>query len=139
MGKFPVSRAKEQELLMWMEELQLIEEEIEEKFIRGSGKGGQKINKTASCVWLKHSPSGTEVKCQSDRSRAMNRFHARRALCQKIENARLGKESKEEKEREKIRRQKRKRSKRAKEKILSDKRAQAEKKSRRNKVRLDSD
>lgn len=135
MGKYPVSEAKEQDLHAWMERLGIREEEIEEKFIRGGGKGGQKINKTSNCVWLKHIPSKTEVRCQSNRSLAMNRFLARRILCTKIETALLGKESKEEKERERIRRQKRKRSKRAKEKILSDKRAQSEKKAARTKVK----
>ncbi|MDO8494614.1 MAG: peptide chain release factor-like protein, partial [Deltaproteobacteria bacterium] len=39
------------------------ESDILEKFIRGSGKGGQKINKTSTCVWLRHVPTGNEEKC----------------------------------------------------------------------------
>ncbi|MCB0335025.1 MAG: peptide chain release factor-like protein [Bdellovibrionales bacterium] len=134
MGKFPVSKSKELELAAWMEELGIVEEDLEEKFIRGSGKGGQKINKSSHCVWLKHAPSGFEVKCQEDRSRAMNRFFARRILCAKIERDRLGKASAAEQLREKIRRQKRKRSKRAKAKVLDDKRKHADKKTLRKKV-----
>ncbi|MCI5065646.1 peptide chain release factor-like protein [bacterium] len=137
MGKYPVSAAKEKELLDVMDGLGIHEEDLEEQFIRGSGKGGQKINTSANCVRLKHLPSGLEVRCQADRSLSMNRFLARRALCEKVENEQQGKESKQEQEREKIRRQKRRRSKRAKEKILADKKAVSEKKSLRKKVLID--
>jgi len=64
-----------------MLQLGIQDSDIVEKFILGSGKGGQKINKTSSCVYLKHIPTGIEVKCQQDRSREMNRFFARRELC----------------------------------------------------------
>jgi protein subunit release factor B len=73
------------ELTARMEKCGLREEDILEKFILGSGKGGQKINKTASCVYLKHIPSGIEVKCQENRSRDINRLLARRNLCSKLE------------------------------------------------------
>ena len=135
MGKFPVSARKEEELIALMKRLEVSEEDLEEKFIRGSGKGGQKINKSSTCVFLKHRPSGIEVKCQENRSRAMNRFLARRNLCNKLEEKMLGKESKEQQRREKIKRQKRKRSKRAKEKMLSDKHRKSEKKANRGKIR----
>jgi protein subunit release factor B len=49
------------------------ESDIEERFIRGSGPGGQKINKTSSTVWLVHRPTGVEVRCQAERSQAANR------------------------------------------------------------------
>ena len=109
------------ELLIMMEKLGLKEEDIIEKFILGSGRGGQKIQKTSSCVYLKHIPTGIEVKCQKDRSRDRNRFFARRELCDKLEQLLLGEKSRKQQEIEKIRRQKRRRSKRAQEKILASK------------------
>jgi len=123
-----VGKEKEKELETRMEELGIYEEDLVEKFIRAGGKGGQKVNKTSSCVYLKHIPSGMEVKIQKDRSQAINRFLARRLLCEKIEADRLGRESKQQQAIEKIRRQKRKRSKRAREKILKDKKIQSVKK-----------
>lgn len=111
-----------------LEQLQIKEEDLVEKFILGSGKGGQKINKTASCVYLKHLPTGIEVKCQKDRSQEMNRFYARRELCRKIEEKILGALSKKQQAIEKIRRQKRRRSRRSKEKMLEGKKRHSEKK-----------
>ena len=93
-----------------------------------SGHGGQKVNKTSTCVYLKHIPTGIEVKCQEERSQALNRYKARRILVGKIESLIKGKESEEQQRIAKIRRQKRKRSKRAKEKMLEEKRKRAEKK-----------
>lgn len=127
-----VSKDKEQDLQARMERLGICEEDLIEKFIRAGGRGGQKVNKTSSCVYLKHVPSGTEVKTQKDRSQAVNRFLARRLLCDKIEEERLGRESKKQQAIEKIRRQKRKRSKRAKEKVLKNKKIQSVKKNLRS-------
>jgi len=104
------------------------EKDLKERFIRSSGRGGQNVNKVSTCVYLKHIPSGIEVKCARERSQAMNRFLARRILVGKIEEAILGRASEERKRIEKIRRQKRKRSKRAKEKMLADKKKKSEKK-----------
>jgi protein subunit release factor B len=129
---FKVSNAKEKRLEKKMDKLGISEKDIEEKFIRSSGKGGQKVNKTASCVYLKHLPTGIEVKCQKERSQALNRFLARRILVNKIETIKLGKLSEEKKKIEKIRRQKRKRSKRAKEKMLDNKKKQSQKKKSRS-------
>src|SRR5262245_2265140 len=56
------------------------ESDLQEKFIVGSGPGGQNLQKTASCVWLKHLPTGIEVKCQKSRSREENRRIAREIL-----------------------------------------------------------
>jgi peptide chain release factor len=125
---FGVSPDKEQALAERMEKLGLREADIVEKFIRSGGHGGQNVNKVATCVYLKHLPSGVEVKCQQERSQALNRFLARRILADKIETAVLGKQSQEEQRIAKIRRQKRKRSKRAKDKMLADKRRVSEKK-----------
>jgi len=123
-----VTPAKQQALQEKMERLRIREEDIRERFIRSGGHGGQNVNKTATCVYLKHIPSGIEVKCQRERSQNINRFLARRILADKIEEIQLGKKSEKRKRIEKIRRQKRKRSKRAKEKILAAKKKNAEKK-----------
>jgi protein subunit release factor B len=128
MAPFGVSPDKEQALAERMEKLGIREADIVEKFIRSGGHGGQNVNKVATCVYLKHLPTGTEVKCQQERSQSLNRFLARRILVDKIETAILGKESEEEQRIAKIRRQKRKRSKRAKDKMLADKRHVGEKK-----------
>jgi len=134
MGKFKVSSEKEQQLLARMESLGINEEDIEETFIRGSGSGGQKVNKTSSCVQLIHKPSSTEIKCQLSRSQALNRFHARRELCDRIEEELLGEQSKKQQAIEKIKRQKRKRSKRAKQKVLDDKKKRSVVKGTRGRV-----
>lgn len=84
MGKFPVTEKKEKALLEEMEKLGIKESDIEEKFIKCSGHGGQKVNKTSTGVYLKHIPTGIEVKCTKERSQGLNRFFARRMLVEKI-------------------------------------------------------
>src|SRR5262245_24157749 len=126
MPLYPVSPAKEKDLHERMARLGVREPDLEERFIRSSGAGGQNVNKVATCVYLSHRPSGLEVKCQRARTQAMNRFLARRILCEKLEALIEGKRSAEEQKREKIRRQKRKRSKRAKEKMLGEKHHRSE-------------
>jgi len=121
-----VSPVKEQALRERMEKLGIFENDLDEKFIRSGGHGGQNVNKVATCVQLKHIPTGFDVKCQQERSQALNRYLARRILADKVERAVLGRKSEEERRIAKIRRQKRKRSKRAQEKILADKRKHAE-------------
>ncbi len=121
-----MSPEKEAELLARMQSLGILESDLDENFIRGSGAGGQKINKTSSCVQLKHRPTGIEVRCQKERLQSLNRFFARRLLCDRIEQAQTGAIAKEVQAREKIRRQKRKRSKRAKEKTLAYKKKRSE-------------
>jgi len=129
---FAVSKIKKEALKKKMQDLGIREEDLAEKFIRSSGKGGQRLNKASTCVYLKHIPTGIDVKCQKERSQALNRFLARRILANKIETLIKGELSEERMRIEKIRRQKRKRSKRAKEKILKAKRKRAEKKKMRS-------
>jgi protein subunit release factor B len=136
---FPVSPQKEEEIVARMAKLGVREADLDETFVRGSGPGGQHVNKTATCVMLVHRPSGISVRCQASRSQGLNRFYARRLLLDKIERQQLGAASAAQQEIEKIRRQKRKRSKRAKAKMLEDKRQHAEKKATRGRVRPNHD
>ena len=134
-----VSQRKRRQLEAKMKELEIREEDLVEKFILGSGPGGQKVNKTASCVYLRHGPTGIEIKCQRERSRELNRYLARRELCERVEEKVRGEASARRQRIEKIRRQKRRRSRRQKEKMLDDKRKQGEKKKRRRKVGPDEE
>jgi len=124
-----LGQEKREALKLRMEKLGIREEDLTEKFIRGSGHGGQKINKTSSCVYLRHRPTGTEVKCQAQRSRAMNRFLARREICNQLEEALLGEKSERQQRNEKIRRQKRRRSRRQRQREVNLKRQHGQKKS----------
>ncbi len=121
-----------------MTKLGVRESDLVENFILGAGSGGQKLNKTSSCVQLRHIPSGLEVKCQRERSRELNRFLARRELCDRIEERILGQKSARQQEVEKIRRQKRRRSRRQKERMLDDKRKHSAKKQSRRSHPLES-
>lgn len=135
----PISPEKEKALLERMARLGVAESDLRETFVRSSGPGGQKVNKTSTCVQLVHVPTGLAVKCQRERSQAMNRFLARRLLLDRIERLQKGVVEAERQRTEKIRRQKRKRSKRAREKMLEAKRRQSEKKGLRAKVPRDGD
>lgn len=133
----PVSKEKEQELFARMQELGIQEEDLVEKFILGSGKGGQKVNKTSSCVYLKHLPTGTEIKCQKARSRAENRFFARRELCEKIASERFQEKTRKEQEAAKIRRQKKRRSRKQQQKMLEEKKQRGDVKKLRRSPKTD--
>jgi protein subunit release factor B len=112
MPSFGVTPRKEAELLARMAACNVREAELDESFLTSSGPGGQKVNKTATCVLLRHAPTGLEVKMQKARSQALNRFYARRRLCELIEARTLGDKSPEAVEREKIRKQKARRKRR---------------------------
>ncbi len=104
MSPFPVSSEKEAQLLQRMAAHGIAESDLQEWFIRG-GPGGQKTNKTSSTVCLRHKPTGLEVRCAQERSQSLNRFLARRDLCDKIAEKIHGEKSKKQQERERIRRQ----------------------------------
>ena len=127
----PVTQEKQEALRERMESLGVTEGDLLEKFVRGSGAGGQKINKTNNCVFLKHLPSGVAIKCQMDRSRELNRFLARRELCDQLEAIREGRAVAKTQAIEKMRRQKRQRSRRSKQRSVADKRMLSKKKSMR--------
>src|SRR5204863_7639413 len=137
MSSFPVSPDKLAQLQHRMTALGVKEAEIEETFVRSGGAGGQKVNKSSSCVMLLHRPTGLRVKSQITRHQAMNRFLARRLLLDKIERLRKGHVEAERARIEKIRRQKRKRSSRAKQRMLADKTRHGEKKQLRGAVTPD--
>jgi protein subunit release factor B len=138
MNPFGVSENKARALHERLRRLGVREQDLEERFIRSSGPGGQHVNKVSTCVRLKHAASGVEVKVSRERSRAINRYLARVRLCERIEAALLGALAEEKKRREKIRRRKRRRTRRAREKMLEAKRRQAQKKNlRRRPVRED--
>jgi peptide chain release factor len=112
MISFPVTEEKNRWLQGRMEALDIQEKDVEEKFIRSSGRGGQKVNKTSSCVYLRHIPTGIEVKCMKERSQSLNRFLARRELVLRIERL-SGLSTVEDHQVKKIRKQKLKRKNRA--------------------------
>ena len=134
MINFGITPSKQKELEDRFIKLNIKECDIVEKFVHSSGKGGQNVNKVATCVYLKYLPLNIEIKCQKARTQLLNRYYARRMLAEEIECKLLGEKSKKQREIEKIRQQKRKRSKRAKEKILELKRMNSEKKENRKKV-----
>lgn len=125
----PVTAEKSAALAERMAALGISDSDLLEKFVRGSGAGGQKINKTSSCVFLKHLPTGVCIKCQMDRSREMNRFLARRELCDQLDAIREGRAVAKTQAIEKMRRTNRPRSRNSKRRSVADKRNQSQKKS----------
>lgn len=135
MANYPVSSEKWKALDKRLLKLGIQESDLDETFVRSGGRGGQNVNKVATCVMLTHRPSGLSVRCEEARTQGMNRFLARRRLADKMEERILGEASRRQQAIEKIRRQKRKRSKRAKEKMLQNKHHRSEVKESRKPVR----
>ena len=130
-AQFPVSTDKVRELRARLDQLGIREDDLEEQFVRSGGKGGQNVNKVATCVMLLHRPTGTQVKCQETRQQGLNRFLARKLLLDKIESQRRERAAAERERIEKLRRQKRKRSRGAKEVMLANKARHSQKKAAR--------
>jgi len=112
MTTFAVSEEKNRWLRERMSELGVTESDLEERFVRSSGSGGQHVNKSSTCVYLKHRPTGIEVKCMAQRSQSLNRFLARRELLEKLAALRGDATPRSERQ-ERIRKQKAKQRKRA--------------------------
>jgi len=132
-----VNPDKESALENRLKHLGIKKQDVIEKFVRSGGPGGQKVNKTSTCVYLKHIPTGIEVKVSKERSQGLNRFLAWRRLAEKMAEKILKVKSAKRKRIEKIRRQKRKRSRRAKEKMLQQKKFTSQKKNLRKISRND--
>lgn len=120
-----------------LKKLGIREDDLEEDFIRGSGPGGQKVNKTSSTVVLRHIPTGLEVRCQKERSQVMNRHWARVELCERLEKALSDARLAVQNEKEKVRRQNRPKPRGLKRKILKEKRNRGEVKKGRGRVKDD--
>jgi protein subunit release factor B len=108
--------------------------EVEEAFVRGAGPGGQKINKTSSTVWLRHRPTGVEVRCQRERSQAANRELAWRTLCDRLEERARGAVRAAVDAAEAERRRTRQKSRGQKRRMVEGKRREARRKSGRGRV-----
>jgi len=106
MINFGITERKRQELELRMQNCLLFEKDIEERFVKSGGSGGQKVNKSSSCVYLKHALSGLSVKIQKSRSQGLNRYYARKRMCELLEDKLLGSESPQAQKIAKIRKQK---------------------------------
>ena len=109
-------------------------EDVDERFVRGAGPGGQKINKTSSTVWLRHGPSATEVRCQAERSQAANREKAWEELCDKLEAQLQAKNAAAQQASEAERRRTRPKTRAQKLRMIETKKIRARRKSRRGKI-----
>ena len=134
MSQQVISPQKEKELKERMRRLGVSESDWQESFLRSSGKGGQNVNKVATCVYLYHAPTKLSVKCQEERHQGANRYLARCLLLDKIEQLKLSKERAVIDRQEKQRRQRRKRSLSGKEAVLENKRRHKQRKEGRRKI-----
>lgn len=133
----PISKKNLDKVNERLRSLGVGELDLREDFIKGGGPGGQKINKTSSCVQLTYLPMGWVLRCQRSRHREDNRFFVRWLLLERLEKIALGRESARQRQIHKLRAQKRKRHKRAKEKILKQKKERAEIKKWRQRPEMD--
>lgn len=63
--------------------LRITKDDLDIESMRGSGPGGQKKNKTDSCIRMSHKPSGTVVRCEEHRSQHANKIEAFKKLVKK--------------------------------------------------------
>ncbi len=131
------SDSKLESVTIQLEKMGILSSDLIEKYILGQGSGGQKINKTSSCVYLKHIPTGIEIKCQQARSREENRYQARKMLLNKLIEAKQKAKQQRLEEQAKLRRKTRKRSKAAKATLVESKRRISTKKQLRQKPTVD--
>ncbi len=128
---------KDDALKREMQRLGIRDGDIVERFVRSSGPGGQNVNKLSTCVYLKHLPTGIEVKYMRERSQGQNRYAARMILLHKLATRQAAAAARQTAERDKLRRQKRQKPRGLKIRILEEKRRQSAKKKLRSKVNLD--
>lgn len=112
-------------------------EDVAERFVRGAGPGGQKINKTSSTVWLRHAPTGIEVRCQAGRSQTANREQAWTELCNKLAERETAARQAARQEREARRRRNRQKSPAQKARMVDAKKHRSRHKANRGRVRCD--
>lgn len=108
--------------------------DVEERFVRGAGPGGQKINKTSSTVWLRHRPTGIEVRCQRERSQTANRELAWQELCEKLEARQRAAAAARQDQQQRELRRRRQKSRGQKARMIESKRHRSGVKSRRGRV-----
>ncbi|MSU71039.1 MAG: peptide chain release factor-like protein [Opitutus sp.] len=111
--------------------------DVDERFILGSGHGGQKLQKTSSCVWLRHRPTGVETRCQRERSQSANRELAWTELCAKLEERKRAELAKHQDEREQNRRRNRQKPRGQKIRMIQSKKHRAGIKARRGRPETD--
>ncbi|RAP39020.1 peptide chain release factor-like protein [Candidatus Marinamargulisbacteria bacterium SCGC AAA071-K20] len=128
---FKTNTSKDNALTAKLKSLRILDKDVRETFIHSGGKGGQNVNKVATCVQLIHAPTGIIIKCSRTRQQGLNRYWAYFMLAQKIEALATAKKVEKQKVSEKERRSARKRSKRSKQRMLDDKKHQANKKAQR--------
>ena len=113
----PIKPEKTKALKNEMDSLGIHDEDLEETFILAPKKGGQKVNKTSSCVFLLHKPTDISVKCFDDRSRELNRYHARKLLCDKIKEHVFCEKTEKQKKLDKLKKQKKRRHRKTQQKL----------------------